>query len=142
MTEGQGWHNEPYEHDLARQGVSTKGKSSKKQPIITEEQAQEMAAQLQGKSTSHISQEKAQMSWFEEHWINGQALPADKLDELDIEDLQAVRKSAEEHIQQSTAAVEHKQFYENEMDRIKSKIGEKLKDKMRTLERELDAINS
>jgi len=100
-----------------------------------------MVANMQGKSTSHISQERSQMSWYEEHWLEGKALPEEKLDELDIQDLQQIRTEAEKHLEKITNAYEHREFYAQERDRIKSKIGTKLQQQMKELEKDLELLN-
>ena len=140
--EGQGWHNDPVEHNLARQGVSTRPKNRKTKPLITEQQAEEIVAQMKGISPSHESALKAQEKpWYEEHWLEGRALPDDRLEALDIPDLQQIRTEVEKHLEKITDAYEHREFYERERDRIKSKIGDKLRKQMQNLEKDLHMLN-
>ena len=135
--DNRGWHNDPYEHDLARQGVKTK------QPLITEEDAEQIVAQIKGQSPSHRSQSKASMKWFEEHWIKGEMLPQSKLDELDVDDLQAIRKVAEEHQTKAKNAGNdhHAYFYERQRDKLKEVIGDKLRNEMKELEKQRNELS-
>ena len=133
--QGRGWHQEPYEHDLARQGVKTKS------PGITEEDAEKIVTAIKGKSPTHESQSKAQMSWYDELWLEGKKIPDERLNELEIEDLQAVRKAAEQHIQKiASDAEQFKPFYQREISRLKSKTLDKLKDRQRDLQGQMDEI--
>lgn len=138
MADDRGWHNDSYEHDLARQGVKTK------RPGITEEEAEKIVASIQGKSPSHQSQTKATMKWFEEHWIKGEMLPQSKLDELEVEDLQEIRKIAEEHQTKAKNAGNdhHAYFYERQRDKLKEIIAEKLRNQMKDLEKQRSELSS
>ena len=133
--QGSGWHDDPYEHDLARQGVKTK------RPGITESDAEKIVTAIKGKSTSHDSQVKTQMTWYDELWLDGKKIPDERLDELDLEDLQAIRKSAEDHIQKISKDAEvFKPFYQREVSRLKSATSDKLKNKQKELEKQMGEI--
>lgn len=135
MTDERGWHNDPTEHNLARQGIKTK------RPGITEADAEKIVTAIKGKSPTHESQAKSQMSWYDELWLNGERIPDQKLGELDIEDLQAIRKCAEEHIQRISKDAEvFKPFYQREVSRLKSATSEKLRIKQKELDQQMDEI--
>lgn len=130
--DGRGWHNDPYEHDLARQGIKTK------QPGITEEDAEKIVTAIKQESPTHTSQAKSQMKWYEELWLKGEMIQGNKMDELSIEDLQKIRKVAEENRDKAKNAGNdhHAYFYERQRDVIKEKIGEKLRSDMKDLEKQ------
>lgn len=134
MTEGdgRGWFDDPYEHDLARQGVKTK------QPGISEEDAEKIVTAIKKESPTHDSQAKSQMNWYEELWLKGEMIQSNKMDELSIEDLQKIRKSCEEKRDKAKNAGNdhHTYFYEKQRDNIKEKIGEKLRSEMQELEKQ------
>lgn len=134
--DGSGWHNDPYEHDLARQGVKTK------QPGITEEDAEKIVTAIKGKSPTHESQAKSQMSWYDEIWLKGEMIQSNKMDELSIEDLQKIRKVAEENRDKAKNAGNdhHATFYERQRDIIKDKIGGKLRTEMKDLEKQRNEL--
>ena len=137
MTEGQGWHNDPYEHDLARQGIKTK------QPMITEEEAEEIVAQIKGKSSSHQSQSRASMKWYEEHWLKGEMLPENKILEMSVDDLQAIRKVCEENQTKAknVGNDHHAYFYERQRDKLKEVIMDKLRNQQRDLEKQKNELS-
>ena len=127
--QGQGWHNDLQEHDLARQGIKTK------RPGITEQDAEKIVTAIKGKSPTQTSQANSQMTWYDELWLDGKKIPDERLNELEIEDLQAIRKCAEEHIQKITKDAEQfRPFYEKEVSRLKSATSDKLKNKQKELE--------
>lgn len=134
MTEGdgRGWFEDPIEHDLARQGIKTK------QPGITEEDAEKIVTAIKQESPTHTSQAKSQMKWYEELWLKGEMIQGNKMDELSIEDLQKIRKVAEENRDKAKNAGNdhHAYFYERQRDVIKEKIGEKLRSDMKDLEKQ------
>jgi hypothetical protein len=131
---GQGWHNDPYEHDLARQGVKTK------KPVITETEAQQIVAKLRNKSPSHQSQENAQTSWYEDAWIRGELLKDDKLAGQEVETLQEMRKRAEE-LKTNAASDSHKSFYGRQIEVLKETINEKLRKKQEELQKQRDELS-
>lgn len=130
--EGSGWYDDPYEHDLARQGIKTK------QPGITEEDAEKIVTAIKKESPTHTSQAKSQMTWYEELWLKGEMIQSNKMDELSIEDLQKIRKVAEENRDKAKNAGndQHAYFYERQRDTIKDKIGGKLRMEMKDLEKQ------
>lgn len=130
--EGSGWYDDPYEHNLARQGIKTK------QPGITEEDAEKIVTAIKEESPTHTSQAKSQMKWYEELWLKGEMIQSNKMDELSIEDLQKIRKVAEENRDKAKNAGndQHAYFYEKQRDTIKDKIGGKLRMEMKDLEKQ------
>jgi hypothetical protein len=137
MTDGQGWHDDPYEHDLARQGIKTK------QPMITEEEAEQIVSQIKGQSPSHQSQSKASMKWFEEHWLKGEFLPENKLADMNVDDLQKIRKVCEENQTKAknVGNDHHAYFYERQRDKLKELISDKLRNQMRDLEKQRNELS-
>jgi lipase chaperone LimK len=121
------------EHDMARQGIKTR------QPIITEEQAQVMVANIKGQSPTQASQVKAQMTWYEEHWIKGEPVPDSRINEMDVDELQRVKKKAED-LKGSSTSESHKNFYGKEEGRIKEKIKEKLAKKREELGKQMEEL--
>ena len=135
--EGSGWHDDPYEHDLARQGIKTK------QPGITEEDAEKIVTAIKKESPTHTSQAKSQMTWYEELWLKGEMVQSNKMDELSIEDLQKIRKVAEENRDKAKNAGNdhHAYFYERQRDAIKEKIGDKLNLEMKNMEKQKQELS-
>lgn len=133
----RGWHNDPYEHDLARQGIKTK------KPMITEEEAEQIVAGLEGKSVSHRSQTKAGMKWYEELWLKGEMLPENKIDDLTVDDLQAIRKVCEENQTKAknVGNDHHAYFYERQRDKLKENISSKLRKQMSELEKQRSELS-
>lgn len=130
--EGSGWHDDPYEHDLARQGIKTR------QPGITEQDAEKIVTAIKEESPTHTSQAKSQMKWYEELWLKGEMVQSNKMDELSIEDLQKIRKVAEENRDKAKNAGNdhHVYFYEKQRDVIKEKIRDKLNSEMKDMEKQ------
>ena len=130
--DGRGWFEDPYEHNLARQGIKTK------QPGITEEDAEKIVTAIKSESPTQTSQARSQMKWYEELWLKGEMIQSNKMDELSIEDLQKIRKVAEENRDKAKNAGndQHSYFYESQRDKIKEKIGEKLRSEMKDLEKQ------
>ena len=132
MTDGQGWHDDSYEHDLARQGVKTK------RPGITEEEAEKIVASIRDESPTKTSQTRSQMRWYDELWLKGEMIPSNKTDDLSVEDLQKIRKVAEENRDRAKNAGNdhHACFYERQRDSLKEKIGEKLRTQQKDIEKQ------
>ena len=130
--DGSGWFEDPYEHDLARQGIKTK------QPGISEEDAEKIVTAIKQESPTQTSQARSQMKWYEEIWLKGEMIQPAKMDELSIEDLQKIRKVAEENRDKAKNAGNdhHAYFYERQRDVIKEKIGSKLQSEMKDLEKQ------
>lgn len=138
MTDqGQGWHNDPTEHDLARQGVKTR------RPGITEEEAEKIVASIRDESPTKTSQTRSQMRWYDELWLNGERIPSNKMDDLSVEDLQKIRKVAEENRDKAKNAGNdnHAYFYEKERDNLKEKIGSKLMADQKKIEKERQELS-
>lgn len=138
MTEeGQGWHNDPYEHDLARQGVKTR------RPGITEEEAEKIVASIREESPTKTSQTRSQMRWYDELWLKGEMIPSNKTDDLSVEDLQKIRKVAEENRDRAKNAGndQHAYFYERQRDKLKENIGEKLRAQQKEIEKQRHELN-
>ena len=131
MTGEQGWHNDPQEHDLARQGIKTK------RPGITEADAEKIVTAIKGKSPTHDSQARSQMTWYDELWLDGKHIPEHKISELEIEDMQVLRSAVDEHIKRITANTEREDFFKKERDRLKGKTIDKLRDRQKNLEEEM-----
>ena len=130
--DGRGWFEDPIEHDLARQGIKTK------RPGISEEEAEKIVTALKGESPTKTSQARSQMTWYDEHWLKGEMIPSSKIDELSIEDLQKIRKAAEENQTKAKNAGNdhHAYFYERQRDNLKESIAEKLRSQMKDLEKQ------
>jgi len=135
--EGQGWHNDPYEHDRARQGVKTR------RPGITEEEAEKIVASIREESPTKTSQTRSQMRWYDELWLKGEMIPSNKTDDLSVEDLQKIRKVAEENRDRAKNAGNdhHAYFYERQRDKLKENIGEKLRAQQKEIETQRHELN-